>query len=268
MPIYNPSASGGSATVVAQYDAPQVNVSSAGVTTTDTVGNTYAEPAGQTRITADSDRSRVPCAKISGHVDAGTGTFQLWNQSTSTSIATRTTTATGEAALASLDGAITTLAAAALLTLRVKNSGAGGTVTIDAGGMVLADDGGTAAGQQPTATGTGQTPFSEAAASPSKFGPGGVWFSKTSIVLLKAFSTGTISTTFGFIAPTTVGTAVFANFTSLSGVLTEANANVATVANPAVKIGAIGAFIMKTTAISTAGHFWASFGYELSADDI
>lgn len=112
------------------------NDSSAGETYVDVAGDTYAELPSQTRTTAGA-MPQVPSAFISGHVDAGTGTYQLWNHTDSASIRTVTTTSTSEAALNLNTIGPDTGAASDEITLRVKNSGAGNSVTLDFGGFVV-----------------------------------------------------------------------------------------------------------------------------------
>lgn len=130
---------GGSSTIVQAMIDPQVNISSQGVTTTDTVGNTFQEPAGQTRMTLPASRTVSCGTRLSGHVSAGTGTFELYNVTDATSLGMITTTATTETILTVLN--VTTFASfkGDQLTIRVKNSGAGNTTTIDCGGMYSSD---------------------------------------------------------------------------------------------------------------------------------
>jgi hypothetical protein len=138
MPIYNPSG-GVSSTVLKTLVDPQVNISSVGDTYTDTAGNTYAETTNQTRITTNAVYKRYVALKVSGHVSAGTGSYELRNYTQSTSGTAVTTTATSEAAIAATTVTVQVTTLADVITIRVKNSGAGGTTTIDSGGMVEAD---------------------------------------------------------------------------------------------------------------------------------
>lgn len=117
---------------------PVYNTSSSGVTTTDSVGDTYQEPSGQTRVTMPAYQSDL---NIYGewHVSAGTGTIQLYNFTDSSSVQTGTTTSTTATTMPNL---LSTANAniSDSVTLRVKNSGAGNTITIDYGGLIQADD--------------------------------------------------------------------------------------------------------------------------------
>jgi len=164
------------AIIVMPLTASQINVSSVGDTYIDVSGNTYAETINQTRTTMPSYIRTIGWS-ISGHVSAGTGSFQIWDQTSSTQIGVVTTTSTNEAHMTS--GSAATVAND-LATLRVKNSGAGNTVTIDAGGFITYDSSYTLSGNAPgyfTITGTG----------------GGGWYSRMSVVLLKS-STGATTT--------------------------------------------------------------------------
>jgi hypothetical protein len=131
---------GGSSTETLAMIAPQVNISSVGDTYTDTSGNTYAETTNQTRVTFSNIRVVLSSAHISAHVSAGTGTLQFWNFTDSAELGTTTTTATSETTLSAItsNSVITNMGDA--ITLRVKNSGAGGTFTIDSGGVVCGDN--------------------------------------------------------------------------------------------------------------------------------
>jgi hypothetical protein len=128
----------GSSTIVQTLIDPQVNISSVGDTYTDTVGNTYAETTNQTRLTMSNTRVQDLVMYGSGHVSAGTGTFEIYNFTDSASLGTKTTTATSEATFAMTRSLLTTNNNDAI-TIRVKNSGAGGTITIDSGGLISAD---------------------------------------------------------------------------------------------------------------------------------
>lgn len=117
---------------------PVWNTSSAGVTTIDVIGNTYAEPAGQTRITMPAYLSQI-CLFGSWHVSAGTGSVELFNFTDSASRNTQTTTSTTEV---NFVGSVSTNTGDVgdAITMRVKNSGAGNSTTIDSGGMSAADN--------------------------------------------------------------------------------------------------------------------------------
>lgn len=128
----------GASTEVLSLITTQINVSSIGDTYTDVVGNTYAETVNQTRITLTAIRIRRITSIWSGHVSVGTGTFQLYNFTDGVSLGTGTTTSTSEVKIAY---ASSTVAGnkGDQITIRVKNSVAGGTVTIDGGGMIDSD---------------------------------------------------------------------------------------------------------------------------------
>lgn len=131
-------AAGGSSTEVLALIASQVNASSVGDTYTDTAGDTYAETTSQTRTTLTASRIRKIYTAIGGHVSAGTGTFQLYNFTDGTSLGTATTTSTSEATIAASNSNSSSNNGDAI-TLRVKNSSAGATITIDAGGFAEGD---------------------------------------------------------------------------------------------------------------------------------
>jgi hypothetical protein len=90
-------------------------------------------------MTTNAVYKRYVALKVSGHVSAGTGSFELRNFTQSTSGTAVTTTATTETAIAATTVSAQVTALADVITIRVKNSGAGGTVTIDAGGIMEAD---------------------------------------------------------------------------------------------------------------------------------
>jgi len=139
--VFPAPSSGGSGApdvIVCALQDPQVDTSCVGKTYTDVTGNTYAELSGQTRITLSSTRTNGVACRVSAHVNAGTGTVELYNFTDGTSLGTVTTTATSETLLAAITS---TLAAnkGDAITIRVKNSGAGNTITIDMGGMASGD---------------------------------------------------------------------------------------------------------------------------------
>lgn len=131
------SSSGGLTEEVVSILTPIYNNSSVGQTYTDAAGDTYAELTNQTRPTMPSRLTGIGLV-ASAHVNAGTGTFQLWNQTDSASISTTTTTATSEAVI-SIGEQFATTNNNDSVTLRVKNSVAGNTVTLDFGGILIAD---------------------------------------------------------------------------------------------------------------------------------
>lgn len=118
---------------------PIYNNSSAGQTYTDVAGDTYAELTNQTRITMPTERSQQVQLVGSGHVDAGTGTFQIYNFTDGSSLNTRTTTATSETVFPQTQGAAVSTNDGDDITIRVKNSGAGNTITLDFGGLATCD---------------------------------------------------------------------------------------------------------------------------------
>jgi len=129
---------GGSSTELKALVACQINVSSVGDTYTDVAGDTYSETTNQTRLTMPANQTSVHRA-ISGHVSAGTGSFQLWNHTDSSSLAITTTTSTTEVNI-NIFSSGTPNNNSDEITIRVKNSGAGNTITIDAGGMMSSDN--------------------------------------------------------------------------------------------------------------------------------
>ncbi len=139
--VFPAPSSGGSGApdvIVCALQDPQVDTSCVGKTYTDVTGNTYAELSGQTRITLSSTRTNGVACRVSAHVNAGTGTIELYNFTDGTSLGTVTTTATSETLLAAITSTAATNKGDAI-TIRVKNSGAGNTITIDMGGMLSGD---------------------------------------------------------------------------------------------------------------------------------
>jgi hypothetical protein len=139
MSLYIPSSGGVTSTVLHALVDPQINISSVGDTYTDTTGNTYAETTNQTRLTTTAAYKRYISGKLGVHVNANTGTVQLYNFTTSTESSNKTTTATSEETLAAFTVTTQPTTAGDIYTLRVKNSNAAGTFTIDAGGMIEGD---------------------------------------------------------------------------------------------------------------------------------
>jgi hypothetical protein len=171
-------ATGGvTSTVLKALVDPQINISSVGDTYTDTAGNTYAETTNQTRMTTNAVYKRYVVFKGSGLVGANTGTIQLWNFTQSGEIANKTTTATSETTIAMTTAAAVT-ALADVITLRVKNSNAGGTFQILAGGMLEADS-----ILEITATGSSNVPV---------FGNLS-WLNSWKVIIIKGISTATIT---------------------------------------------------------------------------
>jgi len=115
----------------------QINVSSIGDTYTDVSGNTFAETSNQTRLLMASYVRTVNMI-ISGHVNAGTGSFRSFNFTDSAILGTSTTTSVTSVKLTLVSSALATNKND-YITLLVANSGAGNTVTIDEGGIIAAD---------------------------------------------------------------------------------------------------------------------------------
>ena len=201
---------GGSSTAIFALIDPQVNVSSIGDTYTDTAGNTYAETTNQTRITLHASRVVNTGGSVSGHVSAGTGTFQLWNFTESSELANKTTTSTTEVNVGVL---LTTAASSTLgdsITLRVKNSGAGGTITIDSGGITASD-----IRSNPVITVISTTTVPPSLAAPIA----GTYISNFKYILLKCLSSSTIT-----MQPSIQGTQSF-NYYNFGTQKTEADYN-------------------------------------------
>ena len=126
-------------TIIKALADPQLNRSSVGDTYVDVAGNTYAETTHQTRVTSNALYKRYIVMKISGHVSAGTGTFALYNQTTGATYGTVTTSSASEVALAATNTTNQTQNLGDVYTIKVKNSNAGESITIDDGGLVEAD---------------------------------------------------------------------------------------------------------------------------------
>jgi hypothetical protein len=87
-------------------------------------------------LTAARIRTALRC--LSGHVSAGTGSFQLYNFTDSASLQVYTTTSVTEAYINFQSSTLLTNKGDDI-TLRVQNSTAGATVTIDNGGIADCD---------------------------------------------------------------------------------------------------------------------------------
>lgn len=239
-------------TEVVPLVASQINVSSIGDTYTDTVGDTYAETTNQTRMTITATRIRRLYGYVSGHVSAGTGTFQLWNFTDSTSLGTSTTTGTSETSISGIGFSITTNNKGDDITLRVKNSGAGGTVTIDAGGFIDGDTNWSAA------TSTGIKNIG------SVFGIG--YATNLSIGVLKSFSTATLTSQLAYqINNDTSGVELLINIGDGFG---TANANTVIERTPTLKIinFSTAQLILNITAL--AGNWVFPVSFNMYADNI
>ena len=240
---------GASSTEILALVASQVNVSSIGDTYTDTAGDTYAETASQTRMT-EGARTRTIIMVLSGHVSAGTGTFQLWNFTDSASLATATTTSTTEALLTQASSQLDTNASDAI-TIRVKNSGAGGTTTIDGGG--IAD--GEITLNNMTAIGINVA---------SVAGP---WIGSISIGVLKTPSTGTLT---AILEGVSLNLGLSATYTppTTSGAgaaFGTAEANSVVTRNPTVKFHSL---YLRRSAIGASNRWGFTFSYQIKADDV
>jgi len=152
---------------------PQVNRSSEGDIYVDAVGNTYAETLNQTRMTLSNSRTRQVACRISAFVSGGTGTVQLWNATNNSSLGTKTTVSVVEATLDIIQSSLVSNIGDEI-TLRVKNSNAGESITIVSGGMI--------AGDQATAITANSTPYGY---------PCGGYPQLLSFVVIKALSTAT-----------------------------------------------------------------------------
>jgi hypothetical protein len=129
-------------TTLFETENPICNLSSVGDTRVDTAGDTYGESTNQTRMTLSNTRFSQVNAALKAHVSAGTGSFQLWNNTDSTSISVQTTTSTTAINLSSLSSPTPSVNQACkgdAMTIRTKNSGAGNSCTIDGGGMIAGD---------------------------------------------------------------------------------------------------------------------------------
>lgn len=234
---------GGAADVTVQaISDPQVNTSSQGVTTVDTAGNTYQEPAGQTRMTLPARICQVG-ARFSGHVSAGTGTYELYNFTDSTSLSTVTTTATTETILNAVVSSVVTNFGDTI-TLRVKNSGAGNSTTIDVGGMI-----------------SGDGPFSTITLGYNTQSISGGYCSSWKFILLKVGSTSTVTLqpTIGF-----GGQAPNLTRSDLGGTFTGADASTVLTRTPIYK--ATNGLYFYCSAIS--GTFIVMSSYEIKVAPI
>lgn len=163
--------------------ACQVNRSSIADTYTDVVGGVFAETANQTRLTLGA-RTRIFTMKISGHVNATTGSFRQYNITDAGALGTtKTTTSVTEVSLSASTSTLDTNASD-VVTIQVSNNTAGNTVTIDSGGMMDSD-------LQDTFTATGVKPVKSFA--------GGL-VSSVSFVLLEALSTSTYTARMAYAA--------------------------------------------------------------------
>jgi len=253
-------ASGSSSTVVYAIVNSQVNVSSIGSTYTDAAGNTYGETGSQTRLTMPAlPTLRVVVLRISWHVNAGTGTRELYNVTDGSSLSTGTTTSTTEVVAAALPSAAASNAGDSI-TIRLKNSGAGNTVTIDDGGMMEGDYDFnlTSTGHKAVQTSTGEV---WTAGYPSSY----------SIGLLRALSTATA--TFQFGTKSNVISISNPNYTNVGATFGTTEANTVITRTPTVKLysqggsGAYGVLDMNVSALSANG-YGAVVSLQLSADNI
>ena len=232
--------------------ATQVNVSSIGDTYTDTPGNTYAETASQTRITLTAAYVRAIIMVLSGHVNANTGTFELWNNTDSAELggSAPTTTSTSEALISQLVSTLDTNSGDNV-TIRVKNSTAGSTITIDGGGI---------------AEGTNSSSFNNITTiSDNIMGLSlAGWATTASVGTLKTPSTGTITATFAAkVSVNSVSSTVTQPTYSLGSVAT---ANAVTTLTPTVKVTSDGQ--LHVTAIGGSNRWGFVFSFDVNSDDI
>ena len=233
----------------------QVNVSSIGDTYTDVAGDTYAETSSQTRLTMIAGRARTAMLNLGAHVSTGTGTFQLWNFTDSVELATTaTTTSTSEALIANKVSTLDTNVSDAI-TLRVKNSNAGATVTIDSGGLGGGDT-----------YQNGITSVTAAQIGGLAAQMGHQWFAKISVAVLKVPSTGTLTAHIGTLVAFNI---ISATATPASHYIGDAfgttGANTVFTITPTVKVYA--QFLWRT-AIGASNQWACLFSYEIRADNI
>ena len=253
MGTFNPASTTPASTELLALTASQVNVSSIGDTYTDTPGNTYAETASQTRMTMPAAYARSIIMVLSGHVNANTGTFELWNNTDSAELggSAPTTTATSEALISQLLSSLDTNSGDAI-TIRVKNSTAGSTITIDGGGI--------AEGITSNANTNNITAISNNITGM----PSGGWATTASVGTLKTPSTGTITVTLAArISTLTVSSTVTPPTYSLGSVAT---ANAVTTLTPTVKVAS--QLQLNVTAIGGSNRWGFVFSFDVNADDI
>ena len=240
---------GASSTEILALIASQVNVSSIGDTYTDTAGDTYAETASQTRLTIGA-RLRAIVMTLSGKVSAGTGTYQLWNFTDSASLGTATTTSTVEALLSAAVTSTLDTNTGDAITIRVKNSGAGGTTSIDGGGIAGGD---TVA----SVTAIGTT---------NATAPAGGWFASLSVGILKTPSTGTSTFQAGLIVQNQGYSAtVTPAFYTIGATFGTTEANTVITRTPTVKITL---FSLRLSAIGATNRWSLAFASQTKGDDI
>ena len=247
------AAAGVTSTELLALTASQVNVSSIGDTYTDTAGNTYAETASQTRMTMTAAYARSLIMVLSGHVNANTGTFELWNNTDSAELggSAPTTTSTSEALISQLLSTLDTNSGDAI-TIRVKNSTAGSTVTIDGGGMAEGTNSNNSLNNITAISNniTGQPP--------------GGWATTVSVGVLKTPSTGTITATFApRISVQSVSSTITPPTYSLGSVAT---ANAVTTLTPTVKVASQGQ--LHVTAIGGSNKWGFVLSFDVKADDV
>lgn len=249
------ASSGGSTELMAIVD-PQFNVSSAGTTTVDGPGDTYAEPAGQTRMTMTATRTRQVRAYGSGHVSAGTGTFQLFNFTDSASLGTNTTTATGETAQVPNSQSVASTNDGDAITLRVKNSGAGNSTSIDDGGMFE--------GEQDMATTVTSTGNKAAWDMATHAG----WIGTYKFSFVRALTTTTCTMQLAVkphpkVSPT--GTTTYYN---IGASMTESSLGSVVDRSPTVKLYPDGANWLWLRVTALSGNFGYAVGAQIKADNV
>ena len=247
---------GASSTELLALIAAQVNVSSIGDTYTDTAGDTYAETASQTRLTIGA-RPRAIVMVVSGHVSAGTGTFELRNFTDSASLGTATTTSTSEALLSGAVTSVLDTNTSDDITIRVKNSGAGGTTTIDGGGIAAGD-----IVTNITAIGSNNslTPASGSNVT------SGAWIASASIGLLKTPSTGTATFQVGIGTHNQSFSATFTPaLTNIGAAFGTTEANTVITRTPSQKIIIAN---LRTSAIGATNRWGIAGSLNVKADNI
>lgn len=226
--------------------ASQLNVSSIGDTYTDVAGDTYAETASQTRITMGA-RTRQIGAPLGGKVGAGTGSFQAYNFTDSQQMGSTTTTSTSETILLPISATQSDAHRNDAITIRVKNSNAGATTTINAGGLMEGD------------FCVSLTYYAELLSSPQ----GHAWYGDSSWALIKTPSTGTIT---AYISTwvSNIGLTATANNPSfiIGAALSE---NVVNSRIPTVKAYA---FSSRVTAMGSSNRWGLAASFQIKADNI
>lgn len=251
---------GNTQTLIPMVD-PQFTVASAGESYTDVAGDTYAELPSQVRLTMDSTVAQMSIFAGSGHVSAGTGYFQVYNHTDGVELAARSTTSTTEVALTPV--ANTNASGINLgdeITLRVKNTSAGESVTLDFGGILLA---GTYRIYSAPNTSYSSSLSGSINVPSSGTGPYSSYI-KNIKVLPFAYSSGTTYT-----AQIKTGTRSVMGQTltaNLGGSITESDNNTVITRNPSHKTGSASSLGIEVSAAS--GHVLLALNTDLVADKL